>query len=172
MRNALGLIGLVVVVLTGCSDESRGRSQWAIDLRNEFQQAYIYAEGDENRTLVVEMDCERMFSWPQVGSLNNRGFRELKCRELGTTKTYDLNKPLPIRAPSKEEKEPTVEHDYGCPVAAARLIKKMKGCDLSTDGITEDVLCGKSSPIDSKVVRMVSNSSSCDELMRSLGIKQ
>lgn len=169
MRRVVVLAG--VLATAGCSDKSSERADWAISLRERFEQAYIYADGPENSTLVAEMDCERLFSWPELGGLNNRGFRELRCKEGGTTKVYDLAKPLPHRAPAKEAPKPDVEHDYGCPVAAARLIKKMKQCDLETAGITEDLLCGKSSPIDSKVVRMVSNSSGCDELMRYLNIK-
>lgn len=166
------MIVLLAAALAGCGSKSDERADWAIEIRSQFDQANLYADGDEKTTLVAELDCERLLTWNQIGSLNNRGFRELKCQEWGTTKTYDLKKGLPQRNPPKVVARPAVEHDYGCPVAAARLIKKMKKCDLETQGITEDLLCGRSSPIDSNVVRMVSNSDGCDELMRSLNIKK
>ncbi len=166
------LIVLLAAALAGCSGKANDRGDWAIEIRSQFDRAYIYADGDEKTTLVAEVDCERLLSWNQIGSLNERGFRELKCQERGVTKTYDLKKGLPRRDPPKEVAKPAVEHDYGCPVAAARLIKKMKKCDLETQGVTEELLCGKSSPIDSNVVRMVSNSDGCDELMRYLNIKK
>lgn len=157
--------------MIGCSDKARDRERFAEGLRPQFNHAYIYAEGDGNTTLVGDMDCDRFFAWPQVGSLNNRGFRNLKCQLAGETKVFDLSQPLPKSWGPPTEKPPEVEHDFGCPVAARRLLKKMSGCDLETEGITEDFLCGPSSKIDSQVVRMLSNSDDCGQLKQYLNLK-
>ena len=46
-------------------------------------------------------------------------------------KTYDLGKGLRNGTAAPQDSKPdTVEHDMGCPVAAARLIKKMRKCGL------------------------------------------
>lgn len=73
-------------------------------------------------------------------------------------------------SPLKVNTNTSVEHDMGCPVAAARLIKKMGRCGLESEGITADVLCGKTSPIDSKAVRMVADSEDCATLKAYLHI--
>jgi hypothetical protein len=74
------------------------------------------------------------------------------------------------REAPKKNANTSVEHDMGCPIAAARLIKKMGKCGLESAGITEDVLCGKTSPIDSKAVRIVADSDDCSTLKAYLNI--
>jgi hypothetical protein len=162
---------VVLLVLVGCSDKASDRASFAKDLRPQFDQAYIYAEGDENTTLVAEMDCDRLFAWPQVGSLNNRGFRNVKCQLAGEPKVFDLTQPLPKALGQPAATVSNVEHDYGCPVAARRLLKKMTDCGLETEGTTEDFFCAESSKIDSKVVRMLSNSDDCHQLEQYLNLK-
>lgn len=157
----------------GCSDDSSKRNDWAISLRDEFDHAYIYATGDGNTTLVMEMNCDRVFSWPQVGGLNNHGFEAVTCSLNGQTKTFDLRKglPKPAKQPMVQSSEPPVAHDYGCPAAANRLLKKMGGCRLSTEGITVEALCSKSEKIDSRAVRMVADSKDCEEIKAFLHIE-
>jgi hypothetical protein len=174
MSGKLCVLVMALLSVTVACDAAKDRNDWAMGLRSDFDNANIYASGDDNTTLVAELDCNRMFSWPQVGGLNNRGFRSLQCRTWGEMKTYDLSKGLPkgTAGPGPQDSKPdTVEHGMGCPVAAARLIKKMRKCGLETAGITEEALCSKSSKIDSRAVRMISNSDDCAQLKAYLSIQ-
>ncbi|HET9620749.1 MAG TPA: hypothetical protein VFP84_05265 [Kofleriaceae bacterium] len=90
---------IAVTAMAGCHSAAGDRGEFAVKLREEFGQAEIYAEGDDNTTLVADVECDRLFAWQGIGGLNNRGFRTLKCKTWGSLQAYDLGRPLPHREP-------------------------------------------------------------------------